>query len=161
MQDLGSQSEAEEASAAGSEAGAAPAKGTRRKWSGVPVESLVSARGKGRGRGGAKLKAKTGVKMCAPCGKTHPIEEFPPGKAMCGKAFNAMRNVGKAAASQGQTEWWDKVTRDPGQLKAVCSAYMIRVSPEVTGQRCKKGGFCIAQYKDDVADCMSAQRGWG
>jgi hypothetical protein len=76
------------------------------------------------------------------------IEEFPPGKGMCGPAFNATRNIKSAAIAQGEGEWWETISSHPQKLRAVVAAYMARVSPDVTGSvRNKRKAFCVAQYK--------------
>jgi hypothetical protein len=96
------------------------------------------------------VKSKVGTKMCMPCNKVHPIEDFPPGKACCGGAFNAQRNIKAAAIAQGQEEWWNEVSADPHKLSTVVQAYMRRISPEVTGaKRNKRNAFCVATYKDE------------
>jgi hypothetical protein len=54
----------------------------------------------------AKPKSKSGLKFCPPCNTTHPVSDFPAGKAQCGKAFNALRNLRAAAIAQKQEDWW-------------------------------------------------------
>jgi hypothetical protein len=103
---------------------------------------------------GKQAVSKTGTKMCQPCGKVHDICEFPPGKAMCLKAFNGLRNLKATAIAQGQGDWWEEINADPAKLKAVLNAYFVRISPEVTGlSRAKRNAFCIAQYQDANASC--------
>jgi hypothetical protein len=107
---------------------------------------LSQVAGKKRGKAN---KSKAGMKFCAPCGKQHPTENFPMGKAICAPAFNAIRSIKNAATAQGQEEWLEDVMSNPTKLRLVVTAYLVRVSPEVTGRgRAKKNAFCIAQYKD-------------
>jgi hypothetical protein len=47
--------------------------------------------------GGSNLICSEGQKMCPPCGKFHDVSEFALGKAICIKAFNALRNIKCAA----------------------------------------------------------------
>ena len=98
---------------------------------------------------GKACKSKNGMKWCAPCGKDHANNEFPAGKAMCAKAWNAMRAVEAAALSQGKAEWWAATKANPSKFKRLISAYMTKVAPEVAGQTCKRSIFCVATYIEE------------
>ncbi len=109
------------------------------------VSEASSAAAKKRGKGS---KPKAGEKFCSPCNTCHVKEVFPSGKNMCGKAFNAHRNIAAAAKAQDKSAWFNEVSEDPVKLRIVIQAYLVRVSPEASGlQRCKKGSFCIATYQ--------------
>jgi hypothetical protein len=109
--------------------------------------SRRGSRGRGdnaRGRGGGK-----GTKFCSGCNKYHPISDFPAGKAMCGMANNAIRNIKSAAIAQKQTEWFKQVQDDPNSTRLAIKAYLMKCG-RGDKQRAKKNAFCIANYREEV-----------
>ena len=120
-----------------------------------PPQSRGKGRGRSRGRGnskpGTRCKAKDGKKYCAGCQTYLDIAEFPLGKALCSKDWNAARNVESAAKAQGQQSWRDVVKADPQQFMEVIQAYHVRCSPHAIGlKRAKHGAFCITTYREEI-----------
>jgi hypothetical protein len=123
---------------------------------GGPRKPGGKAKAKAKARG-LYTKVSAGMKFCAPCGKEHPVSEFAAGKPVCGPVWNAMRNLGGAAARQQQSDWWEAVKANPKLLKTVVAAYFIRVQPEVGIQgaadkkgKAKRDAFCIGTYREEV-----------
>ena len=103
----------------------------------------------GRGRGDNARGRTKGTKFCNGCNKYHPISDFPAGKAMCGMANNAMRNIKSAAVAQKQTDWFKEVEDDPSTTRLAIKAYLTKCG-RGDRQRAKKNAFCIAYYKEEV-----------
>ena len=97
----------------------------------------------------AKEKVRKDQKWCKGCHKYHKCSEFPAGKAFCGPTNNALRNCRAAAVAQGERDYMNEIEKDPIKLRDLLKNY-LNVTGAGTGQRAKRGGFIVAQYREET-----------